>query len=409
MTAPTRPVLSICIPTYNRSELLLGLLREMDRPDFLPFPFDVAVSDNASPDPGYQAVAAFKPVHYDYAYVRRPANIGGSANMAGCYRLARGEFCLHLADDDRLIAPEVAAIITEMRRVPELLAIFAPYEAYDRAGGTLIAAPSFENFTVGREESATLIDRLTAGNLAIPEFAIYRTAELGAALYQTAFAYFPYQIIARLLMSGPIRFHDKAYYRGIGQHEGETAPRNHASADFGLAGWGGVARGFALLAHWAQGGPLYEPATRPETRLFLTFFRNALAEANNRARFLDAFELMEYLTCLGGASLFADEERARVRSLAYLDAVRHELDKLPGVTTAHLIGLGELTEPLSQIFRANNSNIRLVASPSVMEVDPDGAAFVTPSDAMRDQLISLYRLRPGFVFSLEGARRSFGI
>ncbi len=409
MTSAVRPILSICIPSYNRSSLLLSLLQEMDRPDFLPFDFEVVVCDNASPDPGYAAIAEFRPEHYGYAYFRRSTNIGGAANIGGCYRLASAEFCLHLSDDDRLISSEVAAIVARMQDDPQIQATFAGFEDYERIGGRLVNGRGFEEGSFTQDNAPGIVDMLNCGRLAIPELAIYRSMALGSALFASAFAYFPYRVIERLLPLGVVRFQPQIYYTGIAQHSGETERHIRTSDDFGMAGWSSVGRGFALLCQAALGKPLYDLAETPEQRLFLTLTRNAFVDANNHARFFEALELMEYLICLGAGALFSDDERTHTREMGYLDAIRLEIEKLPGVTTAHLIGLGDAGGTLSQMFLGHRSSVAVVKSASVMEVDPSHAAFVTPSDAMREQLISLFALRPGFVFSLEAVRRAFSL
>ena len=51
MTHPATPLLSICVPTYNRSRYLASLLEGLVAQigDF-PHPFELVISDNASTD-----------------------------------------------------------------------------------------------------------------------------------------------------------------------------------------------------------------------------------------------------------------------------------------------------------------------------------------------------------------------
>ena len=86
-----RPVLSICIPTYQRSRLLAPLLRELDAPGYLPFSFEVVVADNASADAGYEEIARYQPANYTLRYYRNQQNIGAIPNLFGVLRRAQGE------------------------------------------------------------------------------------------------------------------------------------------------------------------------------------------------------------------------------------------------------------------------------------------------------------------------------
>lgn len=101
----TAPILSICIPAYNRPELLRDCLatvlpqvaRQADRVECI-------VCDDASPrDPGpaIAGCAGFGPCTYH----RNPRNIGSHANyLRLTNELARGEFVWLLGDDDTLKA-----------------------------------------------------------------------------------------------------------------------------------------------------------------------------------------------------------------------------------------------------------------------------------------------------------------
>lgn len=128
------PVLSICIPAYNRPELLRDCLatvlpqvaRRADRVECI-------VCDDASPrDPGpaIAGCAALGP----FTYLRNPRNIGSHANFIRLTtELARGEFVWLLGDDDTLKAgglDRVLAALSEHGDRTDLLVL-----NYDHADG----------------------------------------------------------------------------------------------------------------------------------------------------------------------------------------------------------------------------------------------------------------------------------
>src|SRR5258708_37398847 len=102
------PVLSICIPSYNREALALELLQVLDAPGFLPFTFEVVLIDNASPDSSYDSVRGFEPRHFVFRYIRLAETISVFANVWGSLRRALGTFCPYAPDDARLVPAGLA-------------------------------------------------------------------------------------------------------------------------------------------------------------------------------------------------------------------------------------------------------------------------------------------------------------
>lgn len=93
--------ISICIPTYNRSDLLRQTLRSVQRQTVLPF--EVLVVDNCSTDDTPQVVKEFDlPC---LRYVRNKKNLGMVGNWNECVKQAKGNYLTFLHSDD-LIAPD---------------------------------------------------------------------------------------------------------------------------------------------------------------------------------------------------------------------------------------------------------------------------------------------------------------
>jgi glycosyltransferase involved in cell wall biosynthesis len=409
MATHNNPTLSICIPTYNRSALLLNLLRVMDKADYLPFAFDVIVIDNASTDPGYVAIAAFEPAHYAYQYLRRPENIGGFPNLYGSYRLARGEFCLHLSDDDFLLPDQVAQIVDAMRNAPNCVATFAAWQMYDGETDQVIHEPRFEDISVTLSDAATLASRMTRWSLSVPENGIYRTSSVGLAFYQANVINMAFRVLERLLLTGRVDFRSQAFYRVVSRHKGEQGDRNHTSGSLGVDGWSAMARGVAVFHRFATREPLCDMAASGESLLYLTLLRNAVYEASNRGQFLQAADMMDYIASLTSAELFTPDQTAHIRHMAALDGIATEIAALPGISRIHVIGLGPEAEPLRQLFVSRQSPLAFLPSPyPTADLAPASAAVVVPTDAMRNQLVALYAMRPGYVFSLEAAQRCLG-
>jgi len=108
-TTPTSrlPLLSICIPTYNRGPFLPDLLQSIVRQrDALPHDLvacgiEVVISDNASTDDTERYIDPFRNV-LDLHYVRQSDNIGPDRNFLAVVEAAHGRFCWLMGSDDVL-------------------------------------------------------------------------------------------------------------------------------------------------------------------------------------------------------------------------------------------------------------------------------------------------------------------
>jgi len=96
-------LLSICIPTYNRSEILNGnLSRIHNQIKGKNLPIEIIVSDNCSADNTADIVQAHISEGMPINYIRNNENLGMDGNFAQCYRRASGKYILVLGDDDYL-------------------------------------------------------------------------------------------------------------------------------------------------------------------------------------------------------------------------------------------------------------------------------------------------------------------
>lgn len=90
------PLISIGIPTYNRSDLLRQAIQSVLQQSCQDF--EIVVSDDCSPDDTADVVASFQDSRIRYH--RTAANLRPPRNWNECVRLAQGEFFALLPDDD---------------------------------------------------------------------------------------------------------------------------------------------------------------------------------------------------------------------------------------------------------------------------------------------------------------------
>lgn len=107
------PILSICIPTYNRADYLSDALLSIScqlTPGLSPL-VEVVVADNASSDHTEQVVNEFKERIDHLVYVKNPDNVGFDGNVNIVVRAATGKYCWYLGDDDAIVNGAIEHIV----------------------------------------------------------------------------------------------------------------------------------------------------------------------------------------------------------------------------------------------------------------------------------------------------------
>lgn len=98
-----KPKLSICIPTYNRANLLeatiLRLIDQVSCPA-CEGKIEILIGDNASTDFTERIGQKFAGLHSYIKYHKNNTNIGAERNWLNLSKLAKGDFFWVLADDD---------------------------------------------------------------------------------------------------------------------------------------------------------------------------------------------------------------------------------------------------------------------------------------------------------------------
>ena len=89
---------SVCVPTYNRAELLTYAVNSVLNQTFADF--ELIICDDSSTDNTAEVVRGWSDRRI--RYLRHPENIGRSRNMRSGFEAARGEYFIKFDDDDAL-------------------------------------------------------------------------------------------------------------------------------------------------------------------------------------------------------------------------------------------------------------------------------------------------------------------
>ncbi len=124
--------LSICIPTYNRVQLLSGCLDHLI-PQARKHGIAIYVSDNASTDATSKVVSAAKKKYRNIFYRRNVRNIGPDLNEMSVLKMSKSRYAWLLGDKYRIShgrIDDVLAILEENR--PDLLIVNTGDKARDK-------------------------------------------------------------------------------------------------------------------------------------------------------------------------------------------------------------------------------------------------------------------------------------
>jgi len=137
-----RPLISVMIPTYRPSALLLETLQSVLAQDPGPQAMQIEVVDDASPGAEFELAAlierinAVAPVGRVNVH-RAAANAGLAGNWNRCIERARGEFVHLLHQDDRVRPGFYRDLGAALAARPDLLMAFCRCEFIDAAGASL--------------------------------------------------------------------------------------------------------------------------------------------------------------------------------------------------------------------------------------------------------------------------------
>jgi glycosyltransferase involved in cell wall biosynthesis len=146
--------LSICIPTYNRADMLQQALNSIlpqvaNREDV-----EIIILDNASSDGTQAVVKEYMQRHLRLRYQRQAENIGFSGNVVSCIKQAQGEYISFFSDDDIALPGTFPRVLDELAKYkPAILYLnHYPFHGQDHSQSLgLKLAPRDIQFQSGKE------------------------------------------------------------------------------------------------------------------------------------------------------------------------------------------------------------------------------------------------------------------
>ncbi len=132
-----KPLVSVCIPTFNRRGYLTEAVESVLAQSF--GDFELVISDNASTDDTAEAVLSFGDPRI--RYFRNDRNIGAPANWLNAVANAVGRYCAIIGDDDRWAPTLLERLVPPLDDNPDVDVAFSDHWLID-ADGCILAARS---------------------------------------------------------------------------------------------------------------------------------------------------------------------------------------------------------------------------------------------------------------------------
>jgi glycosyltransferase involved in cell wall biosynthesis len=127
---PDQPLVSVVVPTYNRTKYLPFAIRSALDQTYSNF--EIIISDDASTEDVEGVIAAFNDPRIRYR--RNPKNLGQALNNLAAFKEAKGAYVANLHDDD-LWEPEfLAKLVPHLQAHDDVVLVFSDHYVMDEAG-----------------------------------------------------------------------------------------------------------------------------------------------------------------------------------------------------------------------------------------------------------------------------------
>ena len=237
MTSPATPLLSICVPTYNRSRYLASLLDGLAAQlAAFPYPYELVISDNASTDDTPAVVARFLD-RLPIRSIRHAETIGAGSNVMSVTEQARGRYTAYLADDDCLLGDSLAEVVATMEADPGIVITYAPWLFFDlvaqQAQGQFYEVP--RDLRVERGQHAELLGHVLSHQI-FPEIFVTRTDVMKRLMPRiNDIAFYAFSQAADYLTQGAVLIRRRPFYVSITRYFADETRSQQGTSEVEIA------------------------------------------------------------------------------------------------------------------------------------------------------------------------------
>lgn len=171
------PKVSVCVPTYNRAEILPYAVNSVLNQTYRDF--ELLICDDASPDHTAKVVAQWNDSRI--RYIRHPQNIKRSRNMRSGFDAARGDYFIKFDDDDALTPEYLEKTVAVLDAQPSVDFVCTDHWVINARNQRDQAATQANSAKWGKDRlSHGIIDDL------LKETFDYQSLQVGSTLFRKA-------------------------------------------------------------------------------------------------------------------------------------------------------------------------------------------------------------------------------
>jgi glycosyltransferase involved in cell wall biosynthesis len=217
--------ISVCVPAYNRAEVLPALLESVLTQDF--DEFEVVINEDSSPErPLIREVVERYTAQFPnrIRYFENEINLGYDANLRSLIERSRGEYCLFMGNDDLMCPSALKTISDTISRHPKVGVYLRSFAAFDSTPSNIVQTFKYFDREIFFPAGAGTISTFFKRSVVIPGVTLHRGVALqfasnkfdGTLLYQI-------YLVANILVE----------WNGVFSPEIVTLYRNGGIPDFG--------------------------------------------------------------------------------------------------------------------------------------------------------------------------------
>lgn len=140
LNVPIEPLVSVCIPTYNRAQKLQRAVDALFSSTYKNL--EIIISDNASSDDTENVCLTLEKLDSRIKYYRHPENRGPTTNFEFARSRATGKYFLWHGDDDYLDPEYINICVTELEKDSSLV-LASGLAAYIKGNGMIVRYGKF--------------------------------------------------------------------------------------------------------------------------------------------------------------------------------------------------------------------------------------------------------------------------
>lgn len=260
--SPTKPLLSLCLATYNRARYLdRYLTHHLTGLDAAGIDYELVVSDNCSTDETPDILARYADKNPRMRVTRQLRNVGAYPNILTTLHQARGEVVVSIADDDLAMTDQLVSYARRMSDDPALVMIQSPWLLMDETKDNAVIGKFYDFEGDWRFETGQYGNCLAfvLQNHVFPEcWLMRRSAMPNIAGPIPRFTYSFFNMLAHALNKGDVLFCPEPHLAATAITKGASTQVGNREA---MESWDLYRGGLELMASYAR---QFNPGALPD-------------------------------------------------------------------------------------------------------------------------------------------------